>query len=114
MAASGFQRRKLSRFELEPLFEILLIEGELGYGKPDRRVFGAALAHFGSDARETWMIGDNLEADVAGAQGLDIFGVWHDAEGTGLPQRLASARSRCSPASATCSRRDKAWHVTQV
>ena len=83
--SSVFQRRKLSRFELEPLFELLLIEGELGYGKPDRRVFEAALAHFGSGAREACMIGDNLDADVAGAQALGIFAVWHDAAGAGLP-----------------------------
>lgn len=82
---SAFQRRKLSRFELEPLFELILVEGELGYGKPDRRVFAAALEHFGSDAADTWMIGDNLEADIAGAQALGIPGVWHDAAGAGLP-----------------------------
>lgn len=83
--SSAFQRRKLSRFELEPLFELLLIEGELGFGKPDRRVFEAALDHFGSGAQETAMIGDNLDVDVAGAQALGIFAVWHDAAGTGLP-----------------------------
>ncbi len=43
---SLFQRRKLTRYTLEPRFERILIEGELGYGKPDRRVFEAALEHF--------------------------------------------------------------------
>jgi putative hydrolase of the HAD superfamily len=84
--SSAFQRRKLMRFELEPLFELILIEGELGYGKPDRRVFQAALDHFGSAASETWMIGDNLHADVAGAQALGLIGVWHDAHGVGIPR----------------------------
>jgi putative hydrolase of the HAD superfamily len=31
------------------------------------------------------MIGDNLEADVAGAQEAGITGVWHDAHAQGLP-----------------------------
>jgi len=82
-----FQRRKLQRFALEPLFELILIEGELGYGKPDARVFQAALAHFGVKAGDAWMIGDNLDADIAGAQQLGISGVWHDPEGRGLPER---------------------------
>jgi HAD superfamily hydrolase (TIGR01549 family) len=86
---SRFQRRKLARFELEPLFELILIEGELGYGKPDSRVFAAALDHFGVRAGATWMIGDNLEADIAGAQALGIFGVWHDAHAAGLPAACA-------------------------
>jgi putative hydrolase of the HAD superfamily len=82
---SLFQRRKLTRYTLEPLFELILIEGELGYGKPDRRVFQAALEHFDARPGEAWMIGDNLEADIGGAQALGIPGVWHDADGRGLP-----------------------------
>jgi putative hydrolase of the HAD superfamily len=82
---SAFQRRKLRRYELEPLFELILIEGELGYGKPDARVFRSALQHFGVSAQDTWMIGDNLDADIAGAQEVGITGIWHDAAGSGLP-----------------------------
>jgi HAD superfamily hydrolase (TIGR01549 family) len=82
---SLFQRRKLTRYTLEPHFELILIEGELGYGKPDRRVFEAALAHFDARPDEACMIGDNLEADIGGAQALGITGVWHDADGRGLP-----------------------------
>lgn len=82
---SAFQRRKLRRYELEPLFELISIEGELGYGKPDARVFRGALQHFGARAEDTWMIGDNLSADIAGAQQVGITGIWHDAAGNGLP-----------------------------
>lgn len=80
---STFQRRKLARFCLEPLFELILVEGELGHGKPDRRVFEAALRHFDVEAAEASMVGDNLDADVAGAQALGICGIWFDAHGTG-------------------------------
>lgn len=90
---SLFQRRKLQRYALEPLFELILIEGELGYGKPDARVFRAALDHFGVPATDTWMIGDNLDADIAGAQQVGITGIWHDATGQGIP-----ASSRVVPA----------------
>lgn len=84
-----FQRRKLTRFSLEPFFDVVLIEGELGYGKPDRRVFGAALDFFGVAAPETCMVGDNLECDIGGARQLGIRAVWHDAHGEGLPAHAA-------------------------
>jgi HAD superfamily hydrolase (TIGR01549 family) len=87
--SAAFQRRKLLRFELEPVFDLILIEGELGYGKPDRRVFAAALAHFEIPAQGCWMIGDNLEADIGGARSLGITAIWHDAHGVGLPHRPA-------------------------
>jgi len=83
--SAAFQRRKLARYALEPLFELVLIEGELGYGKPDPRVFRSALAHFAIEAHQAWMVGDNLDADIAGAREVGIAGVWHDAHGTGLP-----------------------------
>jgi len=92
--SAAFQRRKLMRFELEPLFELVLIEGELGYGKPDRRVFGAALTHFGVRADSTWMIGDNLEADIKGARDLGIGAVWYDAHGAGLPREPLATPDR--------------------
>lgn len=84
--SSEFQRNKLTRYQLEPLFEVILIEGELGYGKPDARVFAAALEYFGVRPADAWMIGDNLDADIAGAQALGITGIWHDAHGEGLPR----------------------------
>jgi len=83
--SAAFQRRKLARYTLEPLFELVLIEGELGYGKPDPRVFRAALAHFAIEPHQALMVGDNLDADIAGARQVGIAGVWHDAHGTGLP-----------------------------
>jgi putative hydrolase of the HAD superfamily len=84
---AAFQRRKLTRFALEPFFDVVLIEGELGYGKPDRRVFGAALAFFGVAPADSCMVGDNLDADIGGARDLGINAVWHDAYGAGLPAR---------------------------
>ncbi|MAE96806.1 MAG: phosphoglycolate phosphatase [Deltaproteobacteria bacterium] len=85
---SELQRRKVERFGLAGFFEEILIEGELGYGKPDLRVFGQALLAVGAPAEEVWMVGDNLHADVAGAQSSGITGVWVDAEERGIPQGI--------------------------
>jgi putative hydrolase of the HAD superfamily len=80
------QRAKVERFGLDALFDVVLIEGELGVGKPERRVFELALGGLGVDAHDTWMVGDNLEADVGGAQAMGIHAIWHDYDRSGLPE----------------------------
>jgi putative hydrolase of the HAD superfamily len=78
------QRRKIDRFELAPLFDEILIEGEVGFGKPDRRVYVLALERLGVGAADAWMVGDNLVWDVEQPQRLGIFAVWIDRDGTGV------------------------------
>jgi len=36
---SEFQRSKIQRFDLARYFEVIIVEGEFGVGKPDQRVF---------------------------------------------------------------------------
>ena len=79
------QRRKIDRFGLAPLFDAILIEGEVGFGKPDPRIYAQALAALDVPAGEAWMVGDNLEWDVAGPQREGIAGIWIDARGRGVP-----------------------------
>lgn len=81
-----YQQYKIDRFDLAQYFDIILIEGALGYGKPDPRVFQRALDHVGAKPQNTTMIGDSLYADIAGAQKLGIATVWNDWEKKGLPQ----------------------------
>ena len=79
------QRSKIDKFDLAPAFDCVLVEGELGYGKPDPRVFQQALAALNVTAEFSWMVGDNLEWEVAGAQKLSLNTVWVDHTGGGLP-----------------------------
>lgn len=79
------QRLKIDRFDLAPLFDAILIEGEVGFGKPDPRIYTQALAALDVQASEAWMVGDNLEWDVAGPQREGIAGIWIDARGRGIP-----------------------------
>lgn len=83
--AAAAQRSKVTRFQLTELFDLILIEGELGYGKPDPRVYRIALDELETTPHETWMVGDNLEWDVAAPQRLGIYAIWVDRGGTGLP-----------------------------
>lgn len=84
--AAAPQRRKIERFGLASYFDAILIEGELGYGKPDPRVYQHALTLLDARPEQTWMIGDQLEWEVAVPQTLGIRGIWVDAFGTGLPE----------------------------
>lgn len=79
------QRDKIERFRLAPLFECIVVEGEFGVGKPDERVYRHALACLGIPPAEAWMVGDNLEWDVQGAQQVGIYAIWMDHAGRGLP-----------------------------
>ena len=66
---ASHQRRKIDQHGLERFFDVLVIEGEMGVGKPE----------------DAWMVGDNLEWDVAAPQRLGLRGVWVDGPGRGLP-----------------------------
>jgi putative hydrolase of the HAD superfamily len=88
--AAAMQRQKIARFGLEPLFDVILVEGELGFGKPDERIYQMALTALAAPPRQTWMIGDNLEWDVEQPQKLGITGIWVDRIGAGVPASSAA------------------------
>ena len=87
--AAAMQRQKIARFDLEPLFDVILVEGELGFGKPDERIYQMALTELAAEPRHTWMIGDNLEWDVEQPQKLGMTGIWVDRSGAGVPTSRA-------------------------
>ncbi len=82
---SASQRSKIDRFDLEQYFDLIMIEEEFGVGKPDERVYLHALDQLDARPDEAWMIGDNLNWEVATPQRLGITGIWHDFRGRGLP-----------------------------
>ncbi len=75
----------MERFNLAPLFDLILIEGEFGTGKPDPHVFQYALEKLGASPSDTWMVGDDLEYDIRPAGELGIGTVWVYHALTGLP-----------------------------
>lgn len=83
--AAEAQRRKIERFGLAPLFDCILIEGEVGFGKPDARVYHRALHALAAEPGDAWMVGDHLDFDVAAPQQLGLFTVWIDTDGHGVP-----------------------------
>jgi putative hydrolase of the HAD superfamily len=79
------QREKIQRYDLARFFDVLVIEGEFGAGKPDAEVFHHALAVLGTAPAAAWMVGDHLVWDVAGAQGAGLRAAWIDRRRGGLP-----------------------------
>lgn len=79
------QRFKIERHDLARYFDVIVIEGEFGTGKPDEVVFRHALASLGARPDRTCMVGDHLHFDVEGAQRVGIRAVWIDRSGAGLP-----------------------------
>jgi putative hydrolase of the HAD superfamily len=84
------QRGKIERHGLARFFDVIVIEGEFGLGKPDAAVYRSAIEALGVTAGpDVWMAGDHLEFDVAGPQRLGLRGAWLDRPGLGLPPTSA-------------------------
>ncbi|MCW5750932.1 MAG: HAD family hydrolase [Alphaproteobacteria bacterium] len=83
--AAAPQRAKIERFALAPRFDHVLIEGELGYGKPEPQVYSELLRRCEVGAEEAWIVGDNLEWEVAAPKRHGIGTVWADMHKVGLP-----------------------------
>ena len=74
--APDIQREKIDKSGLEPYFETIIVSGELGIGKPDKRIFGMVLDRLGVTAGETVIVGDSLRSDIAGAKGAGLTAIW--------------------------------------
>ena len=70
------QRWKIQRFDLARHFDVIVIEGEFGRGKPHPDVFLHAMESVRARPEEAWHIGDNLYADIGGAQGAGVHAAW--------------------------------------
>ena len=79
--APDLQREKIEKSGIGNYFSEIMISGELGFGKPDPRIFQMTLERLDVPAREAVMIGNSLSSDVRGAQSVGMKGVWLNREG---------------------------------
>lgn len=63
-------------FGIHSYFDFILTSAACSYRKPHPRIFELALANWYLLPAEAVMVGDNLIADVQGAQNAGMFGVW--------------------------------------
>ena len=62
--------------ENEERFGAVIVSGEIGVAKPDAKVFNLALDGLRVKAENAWHVGDNLMADIGGANAAGITSVW--------------------------------------
>ncbi|MDR2063653.1 MAG: HAD family phosphatase [Candidatus Nomurabacteria bacterium] len=72
--ASSSLRHKLDEFGLQPLFDKIVVSGEVGVRKPDPKIFQVALDLLRVQPSEAIFIDDKLE-NVLAAEGLGIMSV---------------------------------------
>jgi HAD superfamily hydrolase (TIGR01549 family) len=71
----------LAPYGLYDLFAVYAVSGDLGYEKPDARIFHHALQQLGIAAEQAGrvlMLGNNLSRDIAGANAVGMVSVWLD------------------------------------
>lgn len=79
LITNGFndiQQTKLKYSKLEPYFGHVVTSESSKSRKPNKRIFEVAFELTGATVFDSIMIGDNIDADIAGAQGIDMDHVW--------------------------------------
>ncbi|WP_135825473.1 HAD family hydrolase [Halorussus ruber] len=71
---SRAQRRKLARHDIADEFEAVVVSGDVGAGKPDAEIFGAAREAIPAD--EHVFVADDLERDVLPSREAGFTGVY--------------------------------------
>lgn len=79
--APDVQREKLNIPDLGRYFEVVVVSGEFGAGKPNPRIFTHTLEQFGVAPEATAMVGDNPINDIMGAQQVGMTGIWLNRSG---------------------------------
>jgi YjjG family noncanonical pyrimidine nucleotidase len=70
------QMEKLRALDIGRYFDTLVMSEDVGFAKPDKRIFDLALERMGATAHETVMIGDSFAADIEGARNANIPALW--------------------------------------
>ena len=80
----GFRTALLSNADyvpqnLPPLFDAIVVSGEVGFGKPDRRIYELAATRIGVPPTKCVYV-DDIRAYVRGAVDAGMVGVHHTTE----------------------------------
>ena len=76
----------IERENLRQYFSLVLISSAMGVRKPNPKIFIRALQHWDIPAEQTLMVGDNLKADIYGAQQIGMKGIWLNKHAGQTPQ----------------------------
>ena len=85
---NGFSEAQLPKMrysDIDRYFDYFFLSEDLGYMKPDRRFFDAALAKMGVGPEQCLVIGDDYAVDIEGAMSAGIPQVYYNLKGIPLP-----------------------------
>ena len=85
-------REELERHGLAERVDLAVFCGDVGWRKPDRRIFVAALEALGVGAQDCAFVGDDARWDVAGPRAVGMEAVLVDRDGSA--GRAAAPRTR--------------------
>ncbi|MCW5934554.1 MAG: HAD family hydrolase [Fimbriimonadia bacterium] len=80
------QRREIAVLGIEPFFDVVMIEGEFGIGKPDPRIFHSLSAHLQKYSEEILFVGNSWNHDIAGALAAGFQAAWINRENEPPPE----------------------------
>jgi putative hydrolase of the HAD superfamily len=70
------QKAKIMNTNLNSCFETIIISEEVGFSKPDNRIFELALNKLNVKPEDALFVGDDIEKDIGGCQNANINGIW--------------------------------------
>lgn len=79
--APDLQREKIEGTGIGRHFTEIVISGEVGYGKPDRRIYELILSRLSVRPERAMMIGNSLKSDIKGAQAIGMKAAWLNRNG---------------------------------
>jgi putative hydrolase of the HAD superfamily len=77
---SPFQEQKIKAMGVVPYFPAILVSMAEGVRKPEAEIFRRALKRLGVESHQAIFVGDNPEADIAGAQAFGMKAIWKQVE----------------------------------
>ena len=73
---SPFQEQNVAALGIDHYFDAMLVSAAVGVRKPETEIFMRAVQCLGVQAEETIFVGDNPQADIAGAQKCGMKTIW--------------------------------------
>jgi putative hydrolase of the HAD superfamily len=80
---NGFKEVQLTKIEqcgLTKYFDLIIISEDVGFNKPDVRIFREAERLGKTEKKACLMIGDNFNTDIAGAKNAGWQSIWYNPE----------------------------------
>lgn len=91
LISNGFKeacQSKLKHSKLSPYFKTIVISEIFGVNKPDPRIFEHAIDNGSAQKEYSIMIGDNIDADIRGAQNAGMDAIYFNPIGAKKPNDI--------------------------